>query len=205
MSLNLTTIKDLNALDGEGVILVALEIFIPDTPVVRIVSNNENVVFRGEEFIAFPFNVGEITTAKAETPKFQVQVDNTSRAMQSYILAYDEYLKSGAGVNAAIQTKVYVLNTKDLTTPVIEEYCELTDFSSDASYVTFNLGTQNLFNLSYPPRKMYKDFCGFKFKDEHCGYKGSAASCDKSLASCRAKGNSVRFGGFLGIAGGYKK
>lgn len=205
MSLNLTTIKDLNSLDSKGVILVALEIFLPSGEVIRVVANNENITFKGYEFIAFPFNISEITTAKGEIPKFTLNIDNTSRAMQRYILEYDEYVKRSGSQNVAIEAKAYVLNTLDLNSAILEEFFELSDFSSNSKFVTFNLGTQSLFNLSYPPRKMYKDFCSFKFKDECCGYKGSDTTCDKSLNDCRQKNNSVRFGGFLGISGGYKK
>ena len=45
----------------------------------------------------------------------------------------------------------------------------------------------------------------FAFKGDQCGYKGTDGKCKKTLADCRAKGNSERFGGFLGIAGGYKQ
>lgn len=205
MSLKLTTIKDLNALASDSVLLVALDIFIPDTPIVRIINNNENIIFKDNEYIAFPFSIGEIKTAKGETPSFNIQVDNTSRAMEQYILRYDEYLKTNGVNNSSIKATIYVLNTNDLSEAILEENFELTNFSSDESYVTFNLGTSSLFNLSYPPRKMYKDFCTFKFKDECCGYKGSDISCNKSLSDCRAKKNSARFGGFLGISGGYKR
>ncbi|EJP76182.1 DUF1833 family protein [Campylobacter sp. FOBRC14] len=203
--MTLNTIKDLNALDSEGVLLVALEIAIPDTPIVRIVRNSENIIFKNNEFIAFPFNISEIKTAKGEVPQFQLQIDNTSRAMQNYVQMYDRYLRVHGVDNSAIKATVYVLNTKDLNESILEEYFELTDFNSDSQYVTFNLGSQNLFNMSYPIRKMYKDYCPFKFKDECCGYTGNATGCNKSLADCRAKNNSVRFGGFLGIQGGYKR
>lgn len=203
--MKLTTIKDLNALTSDSVLLVALDIFIPDTPTVRVVNNSEDISFKGNEYVAFPFSIGEIQTAKGETPSFNLQIDNTSRAMEQYVLKYDEYLKTNGANNSSIKAVIYVLNTKDLSEAVLEENFELTDFSSDESHVTFNLGTSSLFNMSYPPRKMYKDFCTFAFKGEECGYKGSSAKCDKSLNDCRAKGNSVRFGGFLGIQGGYKK
>lgn len=203
--MKLTTIKDLNTLATDSVLLVGLEIFIPETPTVRIVNNSENITFKDNEFIAFPFSIGEIQTAKGEVPRFALSIDNTSRAMQNYINMYDNYIKQHGSDNSAIQAKVYIINTKDLSEPVLEEFFELTDFSSDAQSVTFNLGTNNLFNMSYPPRKMYKDYCSFKFKDEKCGYKGADTTCDKNLAACRKKGNSVRFGGFLGIQGGYKQ
>ncbi|MBE2985555.1 hypothetical protein CCAL12920_00685 [Campylobacter sp. RM12920] len=203
--MKLTTIKDLNALTSDSALLVALDIFIPDTPTVRVVNNSENISFRGDEYVAFPFFIGEIQTAKGETPSFSLQIDNTSRAMERYVLKYDEYLKTNGADNSSIKAVIYVLNTKDLSEAVLEENFELTNFSSDEKYITFNLGASSLFNLSYPPRKMYKDFCTFAFKGEECGYKGDAVKCDKSLSDCRAKGNSVRFGGFLGIQGGYKK
>ena len=143
--MKLTTIKDLNALATDSVLLVGLEIFIPETPTVRIVNNSENITFKDNEFIAFPFSIGEIQTAKGEIPQFSLSIDNTSRAMQSYINMYDNYIKLHGADNSAIQAKIYVINTKDLSEPVLEEFFELTDFSSDAQSVTFNLGTNNLF------------------------------------------------------------
>lgn len=203
--MKLSTIKDLNNISNGGVLLVALEIFIPDTPTVRVINNSENITFKGNEYVAFPFSIGELSAAKGETPTFQLQIDNTSRAMQQYIQAYDNYLKTHGVGNSAIKAIVYVINSNDLSEEVFSENFELTEFSSDSSYVSFTLGTNSLFNMSYPPRKMYKDYCMFEFKSAQCGYKGADGSCKKSLADCRAKGNSERFGGFLGIAGGYKQ
>ena len=203
--MKLSTIKDLNDISNGGVLLVALEIFIPDTPVVRVINNSENIVFKGNEYVAFPFSIGELSAAKGETPTFQLQIDNTSRAMQQYIQAYDNYLKTYGVGNSAIKAIVYVINSNDLDEEIFSENFELTEFSSDSSYVTFTLGTNSLFSMSYPPRKMYKDYCMFAFKGDQCGYKGTDSKCKKTLADCRAKGNSERFGGFLGIAGGYKQ
>lgn len=203
--MKLSTIKDLNDISNGEVLLVALEIFIPDTPTVRVINNSENIVFKGNEYVAFPFSIGELSAAKGETPTFQLQIDNTSRAMQQYIQAYDNYLKTHGVGNSAIKAIVYVVNSNDLDEEIFSENFELTEFSSDSSYVTFTLGTNSLFSMSYPPRKMYKDYCMFAFKGNQCGYKGTDDKCKKILADCRAKRNSERFGGFLGIAGGYKQ
>ena len=46
--MKLTTIKDLNAAASDSALLVGLEIFIPETPTVRIINNSENITFRGE-------------------------------------------------------------------------------------------------------------------------------------------------------------
>ena len=149
--MKLSTIKDLNDISNGGVLLVALEIFIPDTPTVRVINNSENIVFKGNEYVAFPFSIGELSAAKGETPTFQLQIDNTSRAMQQYIQAYDLYLKTRGVGNSAIKAIVYVINSNDLEEEVFSENFELTEFSSDSEYVSFTLGTNSLFNMSYPP------------------------------------------------------
>ena len=61
--MKLSTIKDLNDISNGGVLLVALEIFIPDTPVVRVINNSENIIFKGNEYVAFPFSIGELSAA----------------------------------------------------------------------------------------------------------------------------------------------
>jgi hypothetical protein len=40
--------------------------------------------------------------------------------------------------------------------------------------------------------------CCFRFKDEHCGYRGAETECDKTFARCHALGNVRRFGGIPG-------
>ena len=43
--MTLTTIQDLNSLGGDSVLLVALKIVIPSTPIIYIVRNGEAVTF----------------------------------------------------------------------------------------------------------------------------------------------------------------
>ena len=84
--MTLTTIQDLNALGTDSVLLVALEINIPSTPTVYVVNNGENITFDGNEYIAFPFEIGEITAEAGATPQFQLKLDNTTRAIEKYII-----------------------------------------------------------------------------------------------------------------------
>ncbi len=203
--LKLTTIADLNALGTNSVLLVALEINIPSTPTIYVVNNSENINFQGNEYIAFPFEIGEISAGKGETPNFQILLDNTSRAMSQYVMAYDAYLKQNGIDGNGITCTAYVLNTNDLSEAVLTEYFQLTNFNTDNKTATFNLGTESLFNKTYPPRKMYANFCSFKFKDARCGYTGELLTCNKTLSDCRARKNSKRFGGFMGLGGGYRE
>lgn len=197
-------VKDLNDLGSGGAIVVALDIHVPSLPTIRLVRNTTNVTYLGNEYIAFPFDIGEISAGKGETPQFQLKLDNTTRVMEQYVLQYDNYLKQNGIDGNIITCTLYALNTNYLTEAILTEYFELTDFSTDSKQATFNLGTMSLFNKTYPPRKMYASFCTFKFKDARCGYTGLATECNKTLTNCRLLNNSPRYGGFVSMSSGVR-
>lgn len=197
-------IEDLNDLGSDSTIVVALDINVPSIPTVRLVRNTTNITYMGNEYISFPFEIGEISAGKGETPQFQLKLDNTNRVIEQYLVQYDTYLKQNGIDGNIISAVVHVLNTNDLSDSILTEYFELTDFSADAQTATFNLGTMSLFNSSFPIRKMYASFCTFKFKDGRCKYAGSASTCNKTLSNCRALNNSVNYGGFVGLSEGVR-
>lgn len=202
--MQLATIADLNALGTDSVLLCALEINIPSTPTIYVVNNGENITFQGHEFIAFPFEIGEITAGKGETPSFQISIDNTLRIMSQYIIAYDTYLKQNGIDGNGVTCIAHILNTNNLSESISTDYFQLTDFYNANKTVTFNLGTESLYNKKYPPRNMNANFCSFKLKDARCGYSGSATTCSKTLSGCRVLQNSSRIGAFLGLGSGYR-
>lgn len=196
--MKLTTLKDLNALKSEGCIFFAIDIQIPDTDTIYLTTNNETITFLGNEYIPFEFNIGDISSGKGETPKLQLSIDNSSLVMGQYARAYDTYIKQNGIDGNAIKATLHILNSYDLSESINDYNFELTDFKITNKIATFNLGAKSLWNKTYPLRKIYADFCGFKFKDERCAYSGSESTCNKTLARCRELNNSPRFGGFPG-------
>jgi lambda family phage minor tail protein L len=198
-------IADLNALSSDSVIAVLLEIEIPATPTVRICSNNEDVIFAGNTYLPFPFKLSELsTTAKGAVPEWQIQIDNTTRAIEQYLQLYDQYLKVHGISGNDIALTCYVVNTSDTSEAIMTEYFILTSFSTDTQWATFKLGARSPFTMRYPRRRILQNFCAWKFKSVSCGYAGSVASCDKSLSACRALDNAGRFGGFPGVGKGVR-
>lgn len=197
--MTLATINDLNTLASQGVILPCLKIELAGQDTVYLVSNNENIVFKGNEYIAFPFEIGEITSGKGEVPQFQIRVDNTSRAVGKMLNEYDIYIKQNGIDGNRVYATIYVINTIDLSDEILAEKFELTSWEINSEWVSFKMGASNPFMKEYPPRKIYKDFCLWKFKGVECSYSGTETSCNKTLARCRELNNSVRFGGFRGI------
>jgi len=196
---SLVTINDLNKLASNESLIVLLEIEIPSSDVLYLANYNENITFLGNEYQAFLFNMGEITSAKGEIPQFEIKIDNTSRGINSLMMDYDIYLKANGIEGNQIYANIIVVNTVDLSDYVLKERFELVSWDMDANFASFKLGAENPFMRNYPLRQIYSDFCQWKFKSLQCGYSGSATSCDKSLANCRLLNNSSRFGGFQGI------
>ena len=196
---SLTTINDLNKLGGEGVLLVCVKLEISGQSNIYLVNNKENITFKSNEYIAFPFTISEITSGKGEVPQFSLQIDNTTRAINSLMIQYDIYLKQNGIEGNKVFATLYVVNTIDLSEEVLAEKFELVSWDINNQWASFKMGASNPFQRSYPPRKLFNAFCGFKFKDSRCGYSGAETVCNKTLVRCRQLNNSVRFGGFPSV------
>jgi phage-related protein len=205
-----TIVEEKNKLATDSVWLLAMKVTIPGTPsseVIRVVRNNEDVSWAGETWQAFPFDVDAVqATGKGEVPRLDVRICNISRAMEQYVIEYDDYVKANG--YSPIEVDLCVLNTKDLAsnTPAGEASFELKQPKMDARWATFTLGAPNPYNRRFPQDRILKNHCRFRFKDEHtCAYSGAVAECDKTLTSCRSLGNSTRYGGFPGVGyGGFR-
>jgi lambda family phage minor tail protein L len=179
------SISDLNALHTDSVVVVCLEIDIPATPPVYITTNNEDVIFGGNTFIPFPFQLSELSTAaKGEVPEVQLQIDNTSRIIEAYLQLYDQYLKEHGLSGNNIELVLYVVNTKDTSSAIMTEYFILTSFNTDSKWASFKVGASSPFTKRYPRRRIIQNFCAWKFKGDKCGYSGVGETCDKTLDSC---------------------
>lgn len=201
MSLSAKTKIEKNNISSNSVWLTMLEINIPSiTETLRLVNNNEDVIWKGFTWLKFPFELDEISqTANAETSQFQIKVGNVKNIIGQYIRQYDNYVK----VNGfePIKVVLYIVNSKDLanTTPVYSTNLILTASNLNHLEVSFTVSARDLFRARTPQTRMFPNSCRFKFKSALCGYSGSATECNKTLSRCRQLLNSKRFGGFPAI------
>lgn len=201
----MSIVSELNTLSSNGVITALLEIEIPSTPIVRITNNGEIVNFNGNDYIPLHFKLADLSTAgKGELPDWSIQIDNSTRIIESYLHLYDNYLKVNGIAGNEINCTCYIVNTNELSEAILTEYFILSSYSSDANYATFKLGAKSPFRMRYPRRRIIQNFCSWKFKSTQCGYSGSGVSCNKTLGACRSFNNSSRFGGFPGIGKGIR-
>jgi len=209
LSLSSVVIAEKNKLASDSVFMLAMEITVPGvTDPIRVVRNSENISWRSKIWIAFPFEIAEIEDSKGEVPRVEVRVSNVSRAMELYLQSYDLYCKVEG--YAPIDVSIFVVNSLDLANddPAVQYDFELIQPKTNSRWAMFTLGATNPFERRFPPGRMSKSHCRYRFNypantDKRCGWTGTGfTDCGKTLSDCRARSNSVRFGGVPGLGAG---
>lgn len=187
--------------NADSVFLYAIEVTIPGSEEpARVVLNTENVTWRGVEWVAGSFSIeGLDSKSTGELPQCTVNVSNVNRVFEKYVQDWDTYCKNNG--YSPIEVTLYELNTADLANdePCAEHTYLLKQPSTDAQTASFVLSAANSATRRAPFNLMRKDYCTHKFQSLRCGYSGLATSCDKHISTCRALGNSKRFGGTPGV------
>uniref|UniRef100_A0A6M3IJ73 Putative tail protein n=1 Tax=viral metagenome TaxID=1070528 RepID=A0A6M3IJ73_9ZZZZ len=207
LTLSSVAIAEKNKLSSAGAWLVLLDIVLTDGVThIRLIRNTEDKVWPtigGNTYQKFPFEIDDTREDKGgEHNVLNIRVGNATRALMPYL--EDEKGMVGCAVT------LYVVHSDhlNLTTAEINETFIITSSSANSLWVTFELSSRNLFNVQFPDNRYIRNWCRFKFnypeeRDYRCGYIGGAfTDCNKTLANCRARGNSVNFGGFPGIPEG---
>lgn len=186
-----------NELHSDGAWLLLLEVQVKGLETIRVCRNTDDIEWNGFTWIAFPFDLGEVSEdSKGTLPKVELKVSNVTRTLQYYIE------QANGGVQSTVILRVVHSKHLDLTSPELEEMFSVTGVSVNAQWVTFSLGMNYPSGARRPLRRYLKNFCPFKYKGIECGSTASYATCDKTLVQCRERNNAVRFGGEPGIPSG---
>ena len=158
-----------NKIDSDGVWLVLLEIILrlPDGEklALKVVRNNEDIVWNGETWIAFPFDLDDVSEdAMGEIPQLTVKVSNVTGTVQRYVE------EANGAVGATV--KLYVVHSHNLDegSAEIEEAFTVRAVKCDSYWVHFTLSGDYPTLRRIPETRYLKDFCPFKFKGLECGY-----------------------------------
>ena len=177
--------------------VVLLDVVLTDDTTFRFCRNTEDIVFDGETYTAFPFELDTTkSTSKGEIPTVTLNVCNVTRSLQPYLESMD-------GMVGTVVT-VRVVNMAHLT----ENYSELEmtfdvlSSQADVEWVSFTLGAPNPLKKRFPLYRYIAEHCNWIFKGAECTYDGVDTVCNRTIADCRTKLNSARFGGYMGLKGG---
>ena len=208
MSLSATAFLEKNKLSTTKAWIILVQLTMPDTTVLRVCMNNENVtwpVTAGDLYTAFPFDIDEtMDDSKGEVPSITLKVSNVTRILEPYLETQEGLVDS--------EVEIYVVNSTKVTTPSqgagvnnnnpeIELNFDVLSSNADAQWVYFILGAMNPWNKRFPRNKVYKNICRYyDFGGDRCQYAGAETTCDRSLDTCRnTMDNSINFGGFPGV------
>ena len=199
MALNLPAnlIIEKNKLATPNPWIILLDITLPDGTTLYLARNTEDVVFKGNTYLAIPFEIEPTrSTSKGEIPTITLRVSNVTRILQPYL----EQFTGGVGSTV----KITVVNAAYLN----EDYTEL-EMTFDilatevtAQWVSFTLGAPNPLRRRFPTYRFIAEHCNWEFKSPACGYSGPATYCNRTFENCMQLQNTRRFGGFKGLAPG---
>ncbi|KLV10187.1 hypothetical protein C9I92_21865 [Photobacterium ganghwense] len=154
----------------------------------------EDIEYKGNTYLAANFDF-EFQQSEGEMTTASITGHDSTGQIQRLI-------ESSRGA-AGSEVQIDIVNTMTLDRePEFTEVLSISDTSVKGGDISFKLEMPDYLRVRYPRRIAYREYCSWFFKDERCGYKGSAQTCDYSLNGrngCIAKGNSANFGGFPSI------
>ena len=186
MDLTTASIIEKNKTASNGVYLLLMDLIYKGESI-HLVYNNEDFEFNGVTYTAYDFKVSSLKTNESELPDSTLTVSNITGTIQRII---EEY----GGINGA-EVVLRVVNTNVKTVADEEEHFVVTGVSANNTDVSIKLGMSISTTKRFPPIRILKDSCQFKYKGRKCGYKGDIEKCNKTLADCRKHNNSKRYGG----------
>jgi len=199
-----TAYLEKNALSSSGVWIVLLEIYIPQIDdYIRVSSNSEDTIWRGETFQAYYFEMDEIgDSSKGEVTQFAIKVGNIDSTVGHYVDEAD-------GATGSI-VKLFIVNSNIVSDDPeieLEFFCKSTEVGE--KLVTFTLGVMNPYTIVIGQR-MLRTGCRFNgidgskngFKGPRCKYSGDQIVCNRTFSRCKELANTPNFGGFPGIGVG---
>ena len=191
LSISAISRAEKNKLSTDSCFLILLEIKLENT--IRICYNNEDVIWDGQLYQAFPFEIGDTSEDNdGSDPNVLLKVSNVAQGLQWYVE------DSGGAVGTEVVLRV--VNSLNLNGAAdLEETYSVLSCTVNEQWVEFTLGNDYSAKTRRPLDRYMKNNCRFKYKGVRCGYNGNKAACAHTLTDCRAHSNSKRFGGFPGI------
>ena len=160
---------------------------------VRLTDNNADIVFPssgGSTYTAWGMSFSSIrNNLTGEIDRVTIQLDNTSKAMSSYLVNYNF-----PGCTLTI-SRVFgdLLSSASYSMIVFSGIMGAPYANEQALIVT---ATSPLMRTEQQGGRLYQNLCAWEFKSTECAYAGGSSSCDKTAKQCQNYGNIANFGGF---------
>jgi phage-related protein len=200
--LSLSSLLEKNKIFLNDPILIFLEILIPNPDLsLYIVRDNKDATCNGRTWTAYPFNIGSLSEdTKGELPHVPINIRTSYEIIK--------YLEDSNGAQDA-KVNLYFVHAGhlDKNDPMAAFEFGVSGVTTTDETITIDLGPDIIIISRYPIYTYGKERCRYlKYGCLECGIsdavKAQYPTCNRTLADCRTRGNSSRFGGHPGIPGG---
>lgn len=198
LSTNLISEKNKISSDSPWLVLLKITLNNEDNTTFRLVNSRENITFKGEEYLAFNFDLEPLVyTSKGEIPTVSLKVSNITRFIQPYL----EELNGGIGSQVVLTVVNKGLLDEDYAE--LEETFDVLACDCDVLIVNFTIGAPSPMRRRMPLYR-YITHCRWtgKFKGVECKYAGAETVCNGTLDRCRELNNTANYGGYTGLKTG---
>lgn len=176
-----------------------VEITIPGYDVIRLARNPVDIVYAGYTYTRHNFNPGlAALSGDGSVPRIMLQV-----AQDAGYTLEDKINAAHGGCGGTI--KIIRTHEEFFTNPVaeLEQTISILTAESDTDFVIFSCGIPNPLIRKIPLRRYSSKRCPYAlpslFKETECQYEGEDETCTGKFEDCFTKGNSVHWGGEIGL------
>ncbi|KKN57533.1 hypothetical protein LCGC14_0561500 [marine sediment metagenome] len=176
-----------------------VRIRIPGYTSLYYARNTENITYGGKVYIKNNFNVGlAALVGDGSVPRSGLVItQDAAHTLEDIINATEG---AGTGTVKVIRAHEDFL---DKFIVELEQENQILTGSSDADKVTFQLGMPNPLLRKIPLRRYSSKVCPYAlpslFKGAECQYTGLDPTCTGKFEDCFTKGNTVNWGGEIGL------
>lgn len=177
--------------------MISSVIFQPDN--IYIARNTESITFNSNVYIPFPIELDVRKEAgKGAISTVDIKMSNVKRILERTI----ENIRGAV----ASTVMITVVNTKYLSVPTdyvdLQMTYDIIQTKTDSKWVYFTLGAPYITRQRFPLYRYLGDFCEwlpYYAKNMECAYPGSLPTCGGTLRDCVLHGNTIDFGGHVGL------
>ncbi len=159
-------IAEKNKLDSSGAWLRLLDVMVNTALSVKLAHSPVPVVFAGETFAAFGFQVQEATVdSKGGLADLEITVSNVTREMSAFVEAND--LRGNSIRYRAVHSDH--LSSADMA--AFDESYEIDSYEVTQETCSFHLSHQQLLQFTFPARRAVRNHCQHRYKKAtECGF-----------------------------------
>ncbi len=155
LSIPAALITEKNKLYATGAFLELLEVQMSSGTTLRVVNNNDDIVWNGYTWSKFRFEGGnQEESSDGEAASVEVKVSNVGRVLQGYL----EASSTGLIGDTLIYRLIHSDNLTE-TTPAISGTFSIVDIEATDEWVTFSLGCENFFINRFPRNTYRRNVC----------------------------------------------